>query len=162
MNDQRDPGGAVPATPPPAAASAPSPAPDPAPVPEPVGGPTPTAPASATEPAPVPEPVEGTTPADSPRPRNRVLGITTFVLALLLLAGNIVGIVLSNDPATFVVATGIAYVVIFGSLVTFLMGAVAAVANLGRGWGFGAMAVSFVANPFVMLSVLNLFSGVGA
>jgi hypothetical protein len=92
------------------------------------------------------------------RPRGRYLGVVAFTLAALLFVANVVGIVLSNtgnDQA----ALSIAYVTIFCTILTFLGGLIAAVLNFGRGWGVGAVVLSVLANPFVLVVLLGSFSG---
>ncbi|MFC0680010.1 hypothetical protein ACFFGH_19420 [Lysobacter korlensis] len=92
------------------------------------------------------------------RDRRRLLGIVAFVLAALLFAANVVGIVLSNSGSDDV-ALSIAYVTIFGTILTFLGGLLAAALNLGRGWGIAAVVLSVLANPFVLVVLLGTFTG---
>jgi hypothetical protein len=92
------------------------------------------------------------------KPRGRYLGIVAFILAALLFAANIVGIVLSNTGSEDA-ALSIAYVTIFSTIFTFLGGLIAAVFNFGRVWGVGAVILSVLANPFVLVVLLGSFSG---
>jgi hypothetical protein len=92
------------------------------------------------------------------KPRGRYLGVVAFILAALLFGANIVGIVLSNTGSEDA-ALAIAYVTIFSTILTFLGGLVAAVFNFGRGWGVGAVVLSVLANPFVLVVLLGSFTG---
>ena len=92
------------------------------------------------------------------RPRGRYLGVVAFCLAALLFAANVVGIVLSNTGSDQP-ALNIAYVTIFGTIFTFLGGVAAAVLNFGRVWGVGAVVLSVLANPFVLVVLLGTFTG---
>jgi hypothetical protein len=92
------------------------------------------------------------------RDRRRNLGILACILAALLFAANVVGIVLSNTGSDEA-ALSIAYVTIFGTIVTFLGGLFAAALNYGRAWGVGAVVLSVLANPFVLVVLLGSFTG---
>ena len=92
------------------------------------------------------------------KPRGRYLGVVAFTLAALLFAVNVVGIVLSNTGSDDA-ALRIAYVTIFGTILTFLGGLIAAVLNFGRGWGVAAVVLSVLANPFVLVVLLGSFTG---
>ncbi|MDQ4137632.1 MAG: YrzE family protein [Actinomycetota bacterium] len=91
-------------------------------------------------------------------PRGRYLGIVAFILAALLFGANVVGIVLSNTGSDEA-ALAIAYVTIFSTILTFLGGFLAAVLNFGRVWGIGAVVLSVLANPFVLVVLLGSFTG---
>jgi hypothetical protein len=101
----------------------------------------------------VPEPVK------TPRRRTAVLGIISFTLAAILVVANIVGIVLANSGTAREVALGIAFATIFGTILTFVGGLIAAIANLGRTWGVGAIVLSVLGNPFVLVVLFGLFTG---
>ena len=92
------------------------------------------------------------------KPRGRYLGVVAFSLAALLFAANVTGIVLSNTGSDEP-ALAIAYVTIFGTIMTFLGGLIAAVFNFGRVWGVGAVVLSVLANPFVLVVLLGSFTG---
>lgn len=92
------------------------------------------------------------------RQRGRHLGLVAFTLAALLFGANVTGIVLSNTGSDGA-ALNIAYVTIFGTILTFLGGLIAAVLNFGRVWGVAAVVLSVLANPFVLVVLLGSFTG---
>ena len=92
------------------------------------------------------------------KPRGHYLGVVAFSLAALLFLANVVGIVLSNTGSDDA-ALSIAYVTIFGTILTFLGGLIAAVLNFGRVWGVAAVVLSVLANPFVLVVLLGSFTG---
>jgi hypothetical protein len=92
------------------------------------------------------------------RERGRYLGVVAFILAALLFGTNVVGIVLSNTGSDEL-ALNIAYITIFGTILTFVGGFVAAVLNFGRVWGVAAVVLSVLGNPFVLVVLLGSFTG---
>lgn len=109
-----------------------------------------------------PDDADGTEEPEKPRivvkERGRYLGVVAFILAALLFATNVVGIVLSNTGADDL-ALNIAYITIFGTILTFVGGFIAAVLGFGRGWGVGAVVLSVLGNPFVLVVLLGSFTG---
>lgn len=92
------------------------------------------------------------------RDRGRYLGMVACVLAAMLFITNVVGIVLSNtgsDEAAFTLAL----ITIFGTILTFVGGLIAAVLDFGRAWGVAAVVLSVLGNPFVLVVLLGTFTG---
>ena len=100
------------------------------------------------DPDPVVEPVE------TPRRRTRLVGIGAAVLALATVALTAAAVVISSG-GDFPLGTFLAYVAIGTSAAAVLVALVAIVGGFGRRWGIGALVVGVLANPLVLLTVLN-------
>ena len=93
------------------------------------------------------------------RVKTPLLGILAVVLVIVVGIVHVASIVLATG-GDYELASFMAIAAIAGSVVSLVMGAIAAIAGLGRWWGLIAMVISIVVNPFVLLKVLTFFSGV--
>ncbi|HEY9499400.1 MAG TPA: hypothetical protein VIQ78_10295 [Terrimesophilobacter sp.] len=87
------------------------------------------------------------------------IGIIALTLAVLLAAAEVVGVLLAGN-GQFGVATLIGQSLIVLTLLPFLLGLFAVIRGRGRGWGIGAMVLSVLVNPLVLINLLGLFGGV--
>jgi K+-sensing histidine kinase KdpD len=101
-----------------------------------------------------------TAPA-GPRRGRRLLGPAVFVAVLLLavIEGVAVGAGATGDYPR---ATTLAWVVIVGTVCTFLLGVLAVVAGRGRWWGLAAAVLSVLVNPFTLMQILDFFGTVAS
>jgi hypothetical protein len=83
------------------------------------------------------------------------------VLASALFLLSVVGTVLANAALDIETAILIALICGWGTIVSLVLGAIAIVARMGRAFGIVAVVLSVLGNPFVVLGVLALVSGVG-
>jgi hypothetical protein len=95
------------------------------------------------------------------RRRGPTLGIVALVLASALFLLSVVGTVLANAALDIETAILIALICGWGTIVSLVLGAIAMVARMGRAFGIVAVVLSVLGNPFVVLGVLALVSGVG-
>ena len=115
--------------------------------------PTPTVAESLAAPPPV-EPVVT-------RARPRWPGILSFVLALLAVAGLAAGIVLATSDQ-FLAATYTAWGAIGASGLAVVLGLIAVIGRLGRGWGTAGVVLGVVANPYLLTIALDRIGGLWA
>jgi hypothetical protein len=108
--------------------------------------PTPTVADSLAAPPPV-EPV-------ATRRRPRWPGILSFVLALLAVGGVVTGILLATSDL-FLLATYTAWGAIGASGLAVLLGLIAVIGRLGRGWGTAGIVLGIVANPYLLTIALD-------
>ena len=101
-----------------------------------------------------PQPEPEAEPVETPRRRTRLVGIGAAVLALATSVVTAAAVVTSSN-GDFPVGTFLAYVAIGVSAVAVLVSLVAIVGGFGRRWGIGALVVGVLANPPVLLTVLN-------
>lgn len=92
------------------------------------------------------------------RRRSRVPGLVALLLgvATVFVSGIAIGAATAGDTA---VGTVLGTVAIGMSVAAILVGAVAAIARLGRGWGIAAIVVGVLANPWLQLVVLRFIAG---
>lgn len=82
------------------------------------------------------------------------LGLFAVILALLLVALEVVGVFLALD-GQFESATLIGHIVTLGTAASLLLGLAALITGWGRAWGFLAVVLSVLANPLVLNAVLG-------
>ena len=95
------------------------------------------------------------------RVRPRWPGVLAAVLALLAVGGLIAGLVLATSDL-FEVATWVAWGAIGVSAAAVLLGLVALIARLGRGWAAVGVVLGIAANPLVLVHGLGLIGRLGA
>jgi uncharacterized membrane protein YcjF (UPF0283 family) len=95
------------------------------------------------------------------RARPRWPGILSFVLALLAVAGVVAGIILATSDL-FLAATYTAWAAIAASGLAALLGLIAVIAKLGRGWGTAGLVLGVVANPYLLTIALDRIGGLWA
>lgn len=99
-------------------------------------------------------------PADDvERARPLPLGLFALILAVLLIALEIVAVFLALD-AQYESATLLAHIVTLGTAAPILLGLAALITGWGRGGGFLAVVLAVVANPLVLNAVLDWGAGV--
>ncbi|MEP6478239.1 MAG: hypothetical protein ABJB03_02515 [Rhodoglobus sp.] len=99
---------------------------------------------------------------DEPTERVKTPLLGILALGLVVLAGIVE--VLAVNTATdgrYLVGTVLGWGAVFGSVLGLLVGVVATVLDLGRRWAITAMVLSLVANPIVVLTVLNFVKQIG-
>jgi hypothetical protein len=79
-------------------------------------------------------------------------------LSLLLLILDVVALVLA-DNRSWVPATVLAQIATVGTIVAFVVGAVAVIVSRGRRWGIAAVVVAVIANPIILTKVLGFLAG---
>jgi zinc transporter ZupT len=95
---------------------------------------------------------------ESRRHPSGLLGQIALGLSLLLLATDVVALVLA-DNRSWAAAIVLAQVTTVGTIVAFLVGAVAVIMSRGRRWGISAVVLAVVANPIIMTKVLGFLAG---
>jgi hypothetical protein len=95
---------------------------------------------------------------ESRRHPSGLLGRIALGLSLLLLATDVVALVLA-DNRSWAAATVLAQVTTVGTIVAFLVGAVAVIMSSGRRWGISAVVLAVVANPIILTKVLGFLAG---
>lgn len=95
------------------------------------------------------------------RPRPRWPGILSFVLSLLAVGGVAAGIVLATSDQ-FVAATYTAWGAIGASGLAVVLGLIAVIGKLGRGWGTAGLVLGVVANPYLLTIALDRIGGLWA
>lgn len=101
--------------------------------------------------------------ADQPQGRGARgpgLGILALLLAVGFAVVHVVAVIAGVD-GDFARSSQLAYVAIGGTAVSLLLGAVTVVIGAGRRWGVVAVLVSLVANPLVLIRILDFFGGLG-
>ncbi|MCU1546518.1 MAG: hypothetical protein JWP30_1618 [Homoserinimonas sp.] len=89
--------------------------------------------------------------------RRSVLGVTAVGIALA--AAVLLALAMGNAVAqAWQLATALAYVTIALTVLAFLAGLVAVIANLGRRSGVAAMVLAVAANPLVLIFILRLLA----
>lgn len=91
---------------------------------------------------------------DAPRARPLPIGLFALVLAVLLIALEVVGVMLALD-AQHESARLIGHIVTLGTAAPFLLGLAALITGWGRAWGAIAALLAVVANPLVLNAVLS-------
>ena len=93
---------------------------------------------------------------DEPAARRRTIlvGIGAAVLAAAVIALTSTGVVVGAG-GDLVASTALAYAAIVVSLVAVVVSLVAIVGGFGRRWGVAALLVAVLANPLVLLTVLD-------
>lgn len=86
------------------------------------------------------------------------LGLFAFILVVLLIALEVVGVVLAVG-AQYESATLIGHIVTLGTAAPLLLGLAALITGWGRGWGFVAVVLAVLANPLVLNAVLDWGAG---
>lgn len=112
----------------------------------------------ADEPADPESSETGVIEVEPERRRSRVPGLVALLLgvATVFVSGIAIGAATAGDTA---VGTVLGTVAIGMSVAAILVGAVAAIARLGRGWGIAAIVVGVLANPWLQLVVLRFIAG---
>jgi hypothetical protein len=87
-----------------------------------------------------------------------IVGVAALVFAVATIVVHIVGIVVASG-GDWEAGTALGYVAIGTSILGFAVGVVAVVLGRGRVLGVVAVVLSILANPFVLLQVLNFFGG---
>jgi zinc transporter ZupT len=87
-----------------------------------------------------------------------MFGQIALGLSLLLLAADVVALVLA-DNRSWAAAIAIAQITTVGTIVAFLVGAVAVIMSRGRRWGISAVVLAVVANPIILTKVLGFLAG---
>ena len=77
-------------------------------------------------------------------------------VALLITEGVAISLASSGSPAA---ATVIAGLLLWLTVISFVLGVIALVRGPHRGWAIAAMIVSVIANPLILLTVLSFFGG---
>lgn len=95
------------------------------------------------------------------RSRPRWPGILSFVLSLLAVAGVAAGIVLATSDL-FLAATDTAWGAIGASALAVILGLIAVIGKLGRGWGTTGVVLGVVANPYLLTIALDRIGGLWA
>lgn len=98
---------------------------------------------------------------EAPRARLRWPGLVSAVLGLLTVGGLIAGLVLATSDL-FEPATWVAWATIGVSAGAVLLGSIALIAGLGRGWAAAGLVLGIVANPLVLVHGLGLIGRLGA
>lgn len=94
------------------------------------------------------------------RVKTPLLGI--LALGLVVLAGIVEVLAISTaTDGRYLVGTVLGWGAVCGSVLGLLVGVVATVLDLGRRWAITAMVLSLVANPIVVLNVLNFVQQIG-
>lgn len=91
-------------------------------------------------------------------PRTRRTGIWSLVVAVAMLALEIVAIALGSS-GQWLVSTILAWAVIVLTAASFLLGLFAIITRRGRAWGLAGAVLSVLVNPLVQLWVLGLAGG---
>lgn len=97
---------------------------------------------------------------EAPRSRPLPIGVFALVLALLLIALEVVGVLLALD-GQHDAARLIGHIVTLGTAAPFLLGLAALITGWGRAWGATAVILAVLANPLVLNTVLSWASGWG-
>lgn len=98
---------------------------------------------------------------DEPEPPARTrpwLGLVAVALTLAMIGVHIAAIVVAT-AGDFPQGTLLGYLAIGLSGLAVVVGVTAAILGRGRAWGIAATVVAVLANPWVLLGVLRLLSG---
>ncbi len=95
------------------------------------------------------------------RARPRWPGVLSFVLALLVVAGLAAGIILATSDL-FLAATYVAWATIAASVLAVVLGLVAVIGKLGRGFGAAGLVLGVLANPYLLTIALDRIGGLWA
>ncbi|MGV8970315.1 MAG: hypothetical protein ACOH1J_07695 [Microbacteriaceae bacterium] len=87
------------------------------------------------------------------------VGACVMVVAFAVVDGFAIAAAIDDNYELAVILAVIAAV---GTVITFLVGAVALVVGRGRWWGLAAMALSVLTNPVTLVQVLVFFSDFSA
>ena len=87
-------------------------------------------------------------------PRNLGLFATVAAAALGVVVAIAVSVAADGDHAA---GTGLAWVAIVGTALTFALGVAAVVLRRGRRWGVVAVILSLAVNPFLLTRLLSFF-----
>ncbi|MBX3094653.1 MAG: hypothetical protein KF680_09010 [Cryobacterium sp.] len=82
------------------------------------------------------------------------IGLIAFIVALLFIALEVVGVILALD-SQYAAATLIGQIVTLGTALPLLLGLAAVITGWARGWGVLAVLLSVLANPLVLNAVLD-------
>ena len=97
------------------------------------------------------------------RPKRRTPAVAVFAgtLALGTIGVHAAAVVVSSQ-GDYATGASLAYVAIGLSVLAVLTAIVAVVVGRGRAWAVGAALLAVLANPFVLLTVLDFLSGAAA
>lgn len=104
------------------------------------------------------EPVEEPPRRERPASRSSVLGQLALCVALATIGVHIAAVIVAAS-GSFVAGTVLAWIAIAASILAVLSGLVAIIGRFGRGWGISAVILGVVANPFLLVNVLNFVGG---
>ena len=94
------------------------------------------------------------TPQDVERSRPLPIGLFAFVLAVILIALEVIGVYLALDGQNES-ARLIGHIVTLGTAAPILLGLAALITGWGRAWGAVAVLLGVLANPLVLNAVLT-------
>lgn len=104
------------------------------------------------------EPVEQPSRRERRPSRSSILGQLALCVALATIGVHIAAVIVASSGA-FAAGTVLAWIAIAASILAVLSGLVAIIGRFGRGWGISAVVLGVLANPFLLVNILNFVGG---